>query len=225
VKRVTSAEWLDTDAGTAAEVDLSLDDLRRINRWFGGIATTRALVEHVALRLGTRSLSLLEVAAGSGDVTQAVREDLGRKHIQIKTVLLDRAYSHLRNGAPAVVSDALALPFSDASFDLVSCGLFAHHLSPDQLIQFVNDGLRVARVAVLVNDLVRSPAHLALVYAGLPLYRSRMTRHDSVASVRQAYTTGEMQELLGRTAAKRIEIRRCYLFRMGAVAWNMMAGA
>jgi hypothetical protein len=225
VKRVTSAEWLDTDAGTAAEVDLSLGDLRRINRWFGGIATTRALVEHVALRLGTRSLSLLEVAAGSGDVTQAVREDLRRKHIQIKTVLLDRAYSHLRNGAPAVVSDALALPFSDASFDLVSCGLFAHHLSPDQLIQFVNDGLRVARVAVLVNDLVRSPAHLALVYAGLPLYRSRMTRHDSVASVRQAYTTGEMQELLGRTAAKRIEIRRCYLFRMGAVAWNMMAGA
>jgi Methyltransferase domain len=225
VKRVTSAEWLDTDAGTAAEVDLSLGDLRRINRWFGGIATTRALVEHVALRLGTRSLSLLEVAAGSGDVTQAVREDLRRKHIQIKTVLLDRAYSHLRNGAPAVVSDALALPFSDASFDLVSCGLFAHHLSPDQLIQFVNDGLRVARVAVLVNDLVRSPAHLALVYAGLPLYRSRMTRHDSVASVRQAYTTGEMRELLGRTAAKRIEIRRCYLFRMGAVAWNVMAGA
>jgi hypothetical protein len=225
VKRVTSAEWLDTDAGTAAEVDLSLGDLRRINRWFGGIATTRALVEHVALRLGTRSLSLLEVAAGSGDVAQAVREDLRRKHIQIKTVLLDRAYSHLRNGAPTVVSDALALPFSDASFDLVSCGLFAHHLSPDQLIQFVNDGLRVARVAVLVNDLVRSPAHLALVYAGLPLYRSRMTRHDSVASVRQAYTTGEMQELLGRTAAKRIEIRRCYLFRMGAVAWNGMAGA
>ena len=31
--------------------------------------------------------------------------------------------------------------------------------------------------------LVRSRLHLALVYAGLPLWRSRLTRHDSVASV------------------------------------------
>ena len=57
----------------------------------------------------------------------------------------------------------------------------------------MNEGLRVCRVAVLINDLVRDGLHLSLVYAGLPLYRSRLTRHDAPASVRQAYTPAEMQ--------------------------------
>src|SRR5947199_5866128 len=37
----------------------------------------------------------------------------------------------------------------------------------------------------LINDLVRSWLHLAFVYTGMPLYRSRLTRHDAPASVRQ----------------------------------------
>ena len=121
------------------------------------------------------------------------------------------------------MGDALALPFRDTSFDLVGCGLFAHHLSPDQLVRFVNEALRVSRCAVLINDLIRHPTHLALVYAGVPLYRSRITRHDAPASVLQAYTPDEMREILGRTAAARVEIGRSYLFRMGVIAWK--AGA
>ena len=41
-----------------------------------------------------------------------------------------------------MVGDALALPFQDASFDLLSCNLFAHHLSPQELVQFVNEALQ-----------------------------------------------------------------------------------
>ncbi len=87
-------------------------------------------------------------------------------------------------------------------------------------MQFVNDGLRVCRAAVLINDLVRHPLHLSLVYAGLPLYSSRLTRHDAPASVRQAYTPGEMQALLAQTSASRTEIHRHYLFRVGVIAWK-----
>ena len=122
--------------------------------------------------------------------------------------------------ARAVAGDALALPFRSATFDLVSCTLFAHHLSPQELVQFVNEALRVCRVAVLINDLVRHPLHLSLVYAGMPLYRSRLTRHDAPASVRQAYTVEEMQSLLAQTSAARVEIHRHYLFRMGVIAWK-----
>ena len=73
---------------------------------------------------------------------------------------------------------------------------------------------------MLINDLVRHPLHMSLVYAGLPLYRSRLTRHDAPASVRQAYTPEEMQTLLAQTSAARVEIHRHYLFRMGVIAWK-----
>ncbi|HEY1262888.1 MAG TPA: methyltransferase domain-containing protein [Terriglobales bacterium] len=223
--RINTQEWLDTDSGTPAEVAASLRDLGRLNRWFGGVATTRAMLELVARRRGLTSLSLLEVAAGAGQVPLRVREQLGARGIRITVTLSDRATSHLRrsgpqNGTHVVAADALALPFSGSSFDVVSSSLFAHHLPPERLVQFASEALRVCRIAVLINDLVRHPVHLALVYAGLPLYRSRLTRHDAPASVRQAYTATEMRELLEQAGAPRVEILRRYLFRMGVVIWK-----
>ena len=223
MKRVVTAELLDTDSGTPSEIAESLSDLRRINRWFGGIATTEEMVRRVAQKINVTSLSLLEVAAGSGYVPGTARNRLQSRGLDLQVTLLDRASSHLNGSNRAVAGDALALPFRNAALDLVSCTLFAHHLSPEQLVQFVNEALRVCRVAVLINDLVRQPLHLSLVYAGLPFYRSRLTRHDAPASVRQAYTPEEMQALLAQTPASHTEIHCHYLFRMGVIAWKARA--
>jgi ubiquinone/menaquinone biosynthesis C-methylase UbiE len=221
MKRVVIPELLDTDCGTPAEVAASLRDLRRINRWFGGVATTEDMIWRVARQINSSSLSLLEVAAGTGYVPQTVRKRLHRRGLSLQVSSLDRAASHLTNNGNGVVAgDALALPFRDASFDLLSSTLFAHHLCPQDLVRFVNEALRVCRVAVLINDLVRHLLHMSLVYAGMPLYRSRLTRHDAPASVRQAYTVEEMQSMLAQTSAASVEIHRHHLFRMGVVAWK-----
>lgn len=225
--RTPTPELLDTDAGTPAEVATSLNDLRRINRWFGGTSTTVDLVRKAAWADGASraNLSLLEIAAGSGYVPRAARDRLSRQGIHLTLTLLDRAASHVgsspANGDRMVVADACKLPFADSSFDLVSSNLFLHHLAPDELVGCVRESLRVCRRAVLVNDLIRHPLHLALVYAGMPLYRSRLTRHDTVASVRQAYTQEEMLALLGQTGAARIEMEAYYLFRMGVIVWKV----
>jgi ubiquinone/menaquinone biosynthesis C-methylase UbiE len=220
MKRVTTSELLDTDSGTPAEIAASLGDLRRINRWFGGIATTQELIWRVARESNSSSLSLLEVAAGSGYVPEMAGARLRKHGMNLQITLLDRAPAHLNGGPRAIAGDALSLPFRDGSFDLVNSTLFVHHLNPEEFVRFVNEALRVCRVAVLINDLVRHALHLSLVYAGLPLYRSRITRHDAPASVRQAYTPEEMTTWLKQTSASRTEIHRHYLFRMGVIAWK-----
>jgi len=220
MQRVMIPELLDTDSGTSAEIAASLVDLRNINRWFGGVGTTRWMLRRVANRLGVSTLSMLEVAAGSSYVPEACRRSLGRSGLRLDITLLDRAPSHLQNGVRAVAANALALPFRDSSFDVVSSTLFAHHLSPEELVRFVVEAQRVCRSAVLINDLIRNPLHLALVYAGLPLFRSRLTHHDAPASVRQAYTLDEIRSLLSRSSAGQVEIYRRYLFRMGVIVWK-----
>ena len=221
MKRTVTSELLDSDAGTPSEIAASLCDLNGINRRFGGIATTRFLVDQVVRKLGVRSVSLLDVAAGAGAVPAAVATALAHDGFELEVTLLDRSSSHLKNGnRRAVAGDALALPFSDGSFDLVSSTLLVHHLAPDEVVQSVNEGLRVCRAAVLINDLIRHPAHLGLVYAGIPLYRSRLTRHDAPASVRQAYKMSEMADMLRRSRAARVEITRHFLFRMGVIVWK-----
>ncbi len=183
MQRVNTQEILDSDACPPVEVEASLRDLCRINRWFGGVATTRRLIEQVASATGDKTFSVLEVAAGFGEVSKLAAQKLGGKGITLDVTDLDRVRTHLLRGQRAVVADALALPFSDGSFDLVSCSLFAHHLEPDELAHFCGEALRVSRCAVLINDLVRHPLHLALVYAGFPLMRSYVSRFDGLASV------------------------------------------
>ena len=222
MQRVSTQEILDSDACPPVEVETSLRDLCRINRWFGGIATTRRLIERVASTTGRKHFSVLEVAAGFGEVSKIAGRQLAHKGITLDVTDLDRVRTHLLRGNRAVVADALALPFQDGSFDLVSCSLFAHHLEPAELARFTNEALRVSRCAVLINDLVRHPLHVALVYAGFPLMRSYVSRVDGLASVRRAYVPDEMRQILssGTETAARVEISRHFLFRMGVIAWK-----
>jgi ubiquinone/menaquinone biosynthesis C-methylase UbiE len=221
MKRVVVPELLDTDAGTPREVATSLKDLRTFNRWLGGVRVMSSLLRRVARKRGLKELSWVDVAGGEGYVATHTQQSLARSGITARPVILDRAPTHLGGLHPAVCGDALALPFRDNSFDAVGCSLFLHHLEPEQIARFVREGLRVARHAFLIHDLRRHPFHLALSYLGLPLYRSRLTRHDALASVRRAYTVEEIGRMLEPvTAAENIEIRKFYLFRMGVIVWK-----
>jgi len=223
MQRVDAPEILDSDACSPADVETSMRDLGRVNRWFGGVATTQKMVERVAQVSGMKQLSLLEVAAGSGEVPELVRDRLARRGITLDVTLLDRARSHLPGGSHSLVGDALCLPFGDGAFDLVSCSLFAHHLSTQQLNQFVREGLRVSRRAVLINDLVRHPVHLALVYASYPIMRCRVAWLDGVTSVRRAYVPEEIRSVVASALSKssaQVEISCNYLFRMGVIVWK-----
>jgi len=228
MKRTDAPELLDSDACSPRDVELAMLDLGGVNRRFGGIRTTQTLIEQVIQRTGERRFSLLDVAAGSGEVPETASRNLAQQGITVKVTLLDRARSHLPNGKRSLVGDALALPFRDASFDLVSCTLFAHHLEPQALVSFIKEAQRVSRRALLINDLVRHPVHLALVYAAFPLMRSRVAWLDGLTSVRRAYTPEEMRAIIASAfpanAGQRVEISRHYLFRMGVIVWKEAEG-
>jgi SAM-dependent methyltransferase len=218
MRRIIRPEILDGQDAPAAEVEESLIDLQRINRWFGGTSTMQKLVETVARTTGKTSLTLLDVGSATGDISRAVESHLNARGVQLRYTLLDRDAMHFPKNGDRVRGDALMLPFRNNSFDLVSCSLFAHHLEPEQIRAFAKEALRVCRVALLINDLRRSRLHLLAIHAGAPLF-GRITRHDSVASVLRAYTPDEMRTMLNGSA-HRIDIRNSYLFRMGIIAWK-----
>jgi ubiquinone/menaquinone biosynthesis C-methylase UbiE len=173
------------------------------------------MLRRVAKDYSSKRLSVLDVAAASSRVVELAKEHAG---VDVDVTRLDRAASHFE-GQAGVVGDALRLPFQDGAFDVVHSCLFLHHLRAPEAALFLQDSLRVARIAVLVNDLRRSQLHWLSVKAASPVLFSRITQHDAPASVKRAYIRGELVEI-DETTGARWEMRNSFFFRFAMILWK-----
>lgn len=233
MERIEKRELLDSNEWPDKDVACALGAIRRVNFLYGGHRMHKRMFQRISPPFQGKKLHVLEVASGYADVLQAASLLLMKKNISLKISLLDRCPRHLpkvQNWNAAlpkpdlITGDALAIPMADNSVDVVSCCLFLHHLSVDQARDFLREALRVARVAVLVNDVERKRINyfLSLLYRFMD--PSKLSRHDGPTSVRQAYTYAEVQELLRETRCK-FELERGYLYRLGAIVWKQEAPA
>jgi ubiquinone/menaquinone biosynthesis C-methylase UbiE len=230
MRRVPCEELLDYDRGSPEEVAGNLDDLWAINRWLGGISTWRALLDAFFARAGRHPVRILEVGAGDARLACRLRFELAQRGITARFVVLDRRITHLLHGqVPAdglqpIVADALALPFPERSFDVAMCNLVFHHFSGPAAVAFLHALGRVAREAVLINDLERHWLPYAFIRLVPGFTSNRMSRHDAAASVRQAYTRQELAALAREAGFQDFEVRRFLLFRLGLILWKSHAG-
>lgn len=208
MRRVTDVdELLDGPLGDAATLQGNLRDLRRVNRWLGGVDLSWA-----AVNLLTRprdAVTLLDVGTGAADIPLALIER-GRANDRRLTVTgIDNRPEVLAAAARADprigmtgeltlhVGDGRALPYPDRSFDIVHTSLVVHHLAPEAARALLREMERVARVGIVVNDLVRGrPAWLGAWLLSHILTTNRYTRHDAPLSVQRAYTLDELTALL-----------------------------
>jgi hypothetical protein len=97
--------------------------------------------------------------------------------------------------------------------------LTLHHLPPDAAVTALGEMRAAARLAVVVNDLVRSRVSLAIVWIATRLLAChRISRHDGPLSVRRAYSPEELRSLAEKAGILRMSItRRPWVGRLLAV--------
>jgi 2-polyprenyl-3-methyl-5-hydroxy-6-metoxy-1,4-benzoquinol methylase len=186
----------------------NLRDLRRLNRYFGGRRTLHSVLDPL-LRPGMR---ILDVGAASGDHAAAFA--------QANVVSIDISATHLRTAAgDRVVADAFALPFAPGSFDIVMANLFLHHFEDAAIVALLAEFGRLARVAVVVNDLERSRLAWSFLPLTAPLLRWHpMTIHDGTVSVAAAFQPAELSRLFDFAGMPGARVRRHRpWFRLSAV--------
>ncbi|HEV7767268.1 MAG TPA: methyltransferase domain-containing protein [Thermoanaerobaculia bacterium] len=205
-ERIESDELLDEHDAPREDMERSLVDLRRINRYLGGHRIYRKLVRRF------QPNAILDVGTGTSDLLETVRDVKTRIGLDFK---IDHLL-YLRNGSRVlrVVGDAQRLPFRDGAVDLVTSSHFFHHFSPDENAGILAESLRVARKGVAVTDTVRHyvPLLLVLLLGTLRLV-GRITRYDAPASVRQGYTLREVRDLAPRVGASGWDVIRMWPFR------------
>lgn len=217
--RQPSDELLDDDNAPMHEVVRSLDDLRWINFYAGGLRIYKSLLR---LMVPRGPMAILDIGSGTSDLPESV-DGVGRSSCGLDFKIEHLAYGRAvgPNGVSRVAGTAFSLPFRDNSFDIVTSGHFFHHFSLEENRVVIAEALRVARVGVAINDTRR---HLApLLFVKLMALTPRfgpITKLDAPASVLQAYTVREIRDFSDSLGAKRAEVVRRFPFRFGLLIWK-----
>ncbi len=227
--RVRQPEIMDDPALDAGRHEAALRGLSRLNYLSGSARTIWRPLAALARRLGRRQLRVLDVATGAGDVPVRLWRRARRAglHLEIQGVDVNpRAVEFAASRAAAEgatmhfsVLDVLAEPLPEG-FDVVTCSLFLHHLADDRGVWLLQAMATAAKHLVLVNDLRRSAAGLALArFAAWTLSGSDVVRIDGPRSVRAAFTMGEAAALALAAGLKGAVVERRWPFRF-LLSWQ-----
>lgn len=209
-------------------------DLRMLERTYERFPLINAVVSRwravyrrdIRPRARDRSIRVLDVGAGGGDVSRALADWSRRDALAVEVTALDadaRADRWARSrGGGVEYRCAYTSELVDAgeTFDIVISNHLLHHLNGAELAALLRDS--VALIAdggvVIHRDIARSRlAYLGFAAGTLPfsgnLLADSFIRADGLTSIRRAYTTAELSAVVPgdwqvRTAVPaRLELR------------------
>lgn len=201
----------------------SLADVARSNMMFGGWRAVRAELAAVLVNRERRSVTLLDVGTGIGDIPSLAIESWRARGLKITTFGVDLSACLLRQardgGVIPICGDALALPIASKSVDIAICSQTLHHFESRDVILVLRELDRVARERVIVSDIRRSWLAAAGIWlASFPLRFHPVSRHDGVVSVLRGFTPGELRQLVQK-ATDQTPIARRHLGFRATASW------
>lgn len=192
------------------------------NRLLGG---TSAVVAELAplWPILPRHATLLDVGTGLGDIPARARAVAARHGVQLTAIGLDArpalAAAARERVDAAVCGDARALPFADASVDVVMCSQVLHHFFDADVGHVLRELDRVARRRVIVSDLRRSHvAAVAFWVASFALAFHPVSRHDGLVSVMRGFRASELGALARSALDREVRVASHRGYRL-AVTW------
>ena len=150
-------------------------------------------------------LTVLDVACGAGDVTIGLAKRARAAGAQVAIEGCDVSPTAVAYATRQSQNKGVDLRFFEhdvintplpATYDVIVCSLFLHHLEEEQAVRLLGAMYAAARSLVVVSDLERSRRGLVLAWLGTRLLsRSPVVHVDSLRSVRAAFTRQEAREL------------------------------
>lgn len=222
-----AVEWLDLPA-FPSDLEESLGDVARLNRYFGGARVTRV---HLARLIGDRRdgpVVVLDVGSGGADIPVGLVRRARRRGQRLRVIAVERNRQILevaRRRARAyreisfIQADGLDLPVRAGGVDAAISSLTLHHVEPSAAPRLLAELAASARVGFVVNDLMRSPLVYALVWLATRLFAwNRLSRHDGPLSVLRAYTPEEIRAMAEQAGVGPISvIRHPFCVRLAVV--------
>src|SRR5437762_10492274 len=223
-QRSLEPENLDKGSYTAEEYEGCLVELRRVNEWLGDANALRDSLLRESERTGLRSLSVLDVGPGSGEllrVTAKWARETSRHASLVGLELNERSAQAILDESTdfreisSVRASGFQLPFGDNSFDYVIQSLTLHHFDDAGAVKILREMARVARNGMFVIDLNRNPvAYFFYTTIGHLFLHNRLIREDGALSILKSFTPEEMAAIGRQANLKRFKVKKHFPSRL-----------
>ena len=215
--RASGAELMDSASPDARMLAAEFRLLRRLNRWTTAAAAVERAVDCVMGAVRGTGVSVADFGAGSADIGRAFLRIAARRGWNAHWLAADRSEDVLAiavaDGAAAGlrfarvdVLEAVAA-VGERSHDVAHASLMLHHLADDDVMRALHQMGRVARRAVVWNDLIRDRAGIVGAHA-MSFGGPAAVRHDAVLSVRRGFTLDEAEAFAEAAGLRVRSVRR-----------------
>jgi len=214
---------MDRPQPVSAELERDLENLRKLNRYFGSYSVTLHFMRQW-IQSGDR-LRITDLATGSGDIPRLIVDHARKVGAKVEIQALDQQAATLE------IARKLSVDYPEISFieanilewnpvercDIVLNSLALHHFSEDHAVRLLRHCRELSRRFVLVSDLRRGFLATVGVYLLTALvFREPMTRIDGRLSAARAFSFAEMHDLAKRAGWKDFR-RRKFRFARQAI--------
>ncbi len=201
-----------------------LDDLKRVNKWLGGISITIDGIEK--LLKGTpknESLVILDIGCGDGELLRKCA-DYGKIHgynfqcigIDFNPNILEYAkkksdsYQNIKFQKIDVFLEEELIP----NCDIALCTLFMHHLSTQNMEALLKTLLNKSKKGLVINDLHRSKIafHLFKVIS-MFIIKTKTAKHDGLVSIARGFKKSELEMIAKKIPNQQSTIHWRWAFR------------
>jgi 2-polyprenyl-3-methyl-5-hydroxy-6-metoxy-1,4-benzoquinol methylase len=219
-ERLQAEELMDNPALDAETYRTVLTDLARVNRTTMAYRPTLDFLRRAVGR--RRAFRLLDVGFGGGDMLRRIALWAKRCGIAAELTGIDLnprsaavAGAAPSPGAPIRYLTGDYATLAGGNFDCIISSLVAHHMSHEQLVDFVGFMDREAMTGWFVNDLHRH----GFAWSAFPLLARtmgwhRVVRLDGMTSIARSYRPAEWPPILAEAGVEGARVRRRFPFRL-----------
>ena len=172
-----------------------LRDLARVNRWFLAYRPTLNWLDSLALT-NDKPIHILDVGCGYGDSLRRIERWAKDRNLSVAltgcdlnpdTIAIAREASPAQSRIRWIASDVFDLDLRKP-VDIVLSSLFTHHLTEDEIVNFLAWMENTAQVGWFINDLSRAsiPYRLFKAFAKVANLHP-FVQHDGPVSIARAF--------------------------------------
>ena len=206
------------------ELEKTLQDLDKVNRWLGGNKITLEGVEKLLKNhISNDLIKIIDVGCGNGSILKEVAQ-WGRKNdikmqllgIDANTHAMGIAQKNL-SGIPEVTfkgMDVFSEEFKKLEGDIILCTLTLHHFSDSEIEQLMFTFSKMSKIGIVINDLQRSKAAFYLFKVFCAAFGIReINKKDGLTSILRSFKRKDLEKFGKNLPVQRQEINYKWAFR------------